>query len=221
MERVSVGVKALDKILAGGLPKGSVTLVLGPPGSGKSVFSKRFLMEGIKIKDPSVLISTSETYDTVIDTISSFGWDKELFKSIIFVDCYSWRIGGSNIRYKASLSSPNEVSIVISEVIDKEFKNVKKNPRLVFDSFTDVIKYVGSESALKLMDAIRLKLHSNKVTSLILLEEGVHDERTIAALEYSTDGTVRMRYSEKGRYMMVSRMIATPIILRWIPFTIG
>jgi KaiC/GvpD/RAD55 family RecA-like ATPase len=221
MKRVSVGVRALNQILVGGLPKGSVTLVLGPPGSGKSVFSKRFLMEGIRVKDPSVLISTSETYDTVMETILSFGWDKELFKSIIFVDCYSWRIGGSNIKYKASLSSPNEVSIVIGEVIEKELKNSNNNPRLVFDSFTDVIKYVGPESALKLMDAIRLKLHSNKITSLILLEEGVHDARTVAALEYSTDGTIKMNYSEKGRYMMVSRMIATPITLRWIPFTIG
>lgn len=35
--RVSTGVANLDAILGGGLPKGSVTVVSGAPGSGKTI----------------------------------------------------------------------------------------------------------------------------------------------------------------------------------------
>ena len=40
---------------------------------------------------------------------------------------------------------------------------------------------------------------------MVLLEEGVHDEKTVKSVEYATDGTIRMKFSEQGRFMMVSR----------------
>jgi hypothetical protein len=30
-----------------------------------------------------------------------------------------------------------------------------------------------------------------------------------------------MKFSEQGRFFMVSRMLATPLTLKWIPFIIG
>ncbi|MDG6910281.1 MAG: recombinase RecA, partial [Nitrososphaerota archaeon] len=36
MHRLKVGVPELDAALLGGVPKGSLVLVLGPPGAGKS-----------------------------------------------------------------------------------------------------------------------------------------------------------------------------------------
>ncbi len=48
LERVKTGVRGLDELLSGGLPKYSVTLVSGPPGSGKSIFCIQFLAKGIE-----------------------------------------------------------------------------------------------------------------------------------------------------------------------------
>ena len=39
--RVQTGVKNLDELLGGGLPKGSVTVIAGPPGSGKTIFAQQ------------------------------------------------------------------------------------------------------------------------------------------------------------------------------------
>ena len=36
--RMHTGVRGLDELISGGLPKDSITLVSGPPGSGKSIF---------------------------------------------------------------------------------------------------------------------------------------------------------------------------------------
>ncbi len=48
IERVKTGVKGLDELLSGGLPKESIKLVSGPPGSGKSIFCYQFIAAGLQ-----------------------------------------------------------------------------------------------------------------------------------------------------------------------------
>jgi KaiC/GvpD/RAD55 family RecA-like ATPase len=48
IERVKTGIKGLDELLSGGIPKESITLVSGPPGSGKSIFCYNFIAMGIQ-----------------------------------------------------------------------------------------------------------------------------------------------------------------------------
>jgi circadian clock protein KaiC len=43
LERLGTGSPALDEILGGGLPAGSVTVVMGEPGSGKTVFTLQMM----------------------------------------------------------------------------------------------------------------------------------------------------------------------------------
>jgi circadian clock protein KaiC len=47
-KRVSTGIAGLDEAIGGGLPVGSVTVVAGPPGSGKTSFGLNFLDQGSK-----------------------------------------------------------------------------------------------------------------------------------------------------------------------------
>jgi circadian clock protein KaiC len=46
MKQVITGIKGLDTLLKGGLPKGSTNLVSGTPGSGKTILSMQFLVNG-------------------------------------------------------------------------------------------------------------------------------------------------------------------------------
>jgi len=48
IERVKTGIKGLDELLLGGIPKESITLVSGPPGSGKTIFCYQFIATGIQ-----------------------------------------------------------------------------------------------------------------------------------------------------------------------------
>ena len=41
LPRVETGVRNLDAIYNGGLPRGSVTVVSGPPGSGKTILTQQ------------------------------------------------------------------------------------------------------------------------------------------------------------------------------------
>ena len=48
LKRESVGIKEIDDMIEGGLPKGSILGLSGPPGVGKSIFALHFLLEGAR-----------------------------------------------------------------------------------------------------------------------------------------------------------------------------
>jgi KaiC/GvpD/RAD55 family RecA-like ATPase len=221
MRRLPIGVPDMDQMMLGGIPVGSLCLVLGPPGAGKSILSKRFLYTGVEAKDDTFLVATSEGEDRVLETMQLFNWDRGVEKYLHFLDCYSWKSGKSKSKYSASLMSLTDVSVGITSIIDDEGVKPDDDSRIVIDSFTDVINYGGAERALRLLDTVHTKLQTRGVTGLVLLEEGVHDEKTVKSVEYATDGTIRMKFSEQGRFMMVSRLAATPLSPKWISFTIG
>jgi KaiC/GvpD/RAD55 family RecA-like ATPase len=221
VQRLSLGVPELDQAILGGVPKGSLVLVLGPPGAGKSILGKLFLHTGLKAKDYAFLVSTSETEAAISDTMSQFTWGSGVADKLRVLDCYSWRLGGKRSKYSVPLTSLTDVSVTLAKLFEDAGVSPDGNERVVMDSFTDFIKYDGVDKSLKFLDALRAKLREFGVTGLLLLEEGVHAPRTTAAVEYSTDGTIRMKVTDQGRFMMASRMLATPIAQRWIPFTIG
>lgn len=221
MQRLSLGVPELDQMILGGIPKGSLVLVLGPPGAGKSLLGKLFLHTGIKAGETAFFVSTAETDQAIADTMGLFNWADGVRDKLKVLDCYSWRLGGKRTKYSVPLTSLNDVSVTMSMLFDDSGVRPDGNERAVVDSFTDFVRYAGVDRSLKFLDYLRAKLREYAVTGLILLEEGVHAPRTISAVEYSTDGTIRMRVSDQGRFMMASRMQATPIAQRWIQFTIG
>jgi KaiC/GvpD/RAD55 family RecA-like ATPase len=221
MKRLPLGVPDMDQSMLGGIPEGSLCLVLGPPGAGKSILSKRFLYTGVEQKKDAFLVATGESEERALETMQLFNWNKGVEKHLHFLDCYSWKSGKSKSKYAASLTSLTDVSVGITSVIDDAGVQPEDDSRIVIDSFTDVINYGGADRALRLLDSVHTKLQTRGVTGLVLLEEGVHDEKTVKSVEYATDGTIRMKFSEQGRFMMVSRLTATPLSPKWIAFTIG
>ena len=43
------GVQGLDELLNGGFPDGRVILIIGGPGSGKTILASQFLYKGISV----------------------------------------------------------------------------------------------------------------------------------------------------------------------------
>ena len=44
--RVPTGINSLDALIEGGFPRGSLILLAGNPGTGKTIFSMQFLFKG-------------------------------------------------------------------------------------------------------------------------------------------------------------------------------
>lgn len=82
-KRVKTGIKGFDEMVEGGLIKGSVTLVSGSPGTGKSIFAMQFINEGIKNGEKCIYISVlSEKENQLIDEAKQFGFNLEKAKIV-------------------------------------------------------------------------------------------------------------------------------------------
>ncbi len=76
LEKSPTGIKGLDEITGGGLPKGRPTLVCGSAGSGKTLLSMQFLVEdALKYDEPGVFVAFEETSDELTKNFNSLGFD--------------------------------------------------------------------------------------------------------------------------------------------------
>lgn len=74
-KRIATGIAALDRLIEGGLRKGKTYLVVGEPGTGKSVFGLQFLMHGLRQKEKGLYVVVDEKPADVIEQAASLGWD--------------------------------------------------------------------------------------------------------------------------------------------------
>jgi circadian clock protein KaiC len=77
VRRISTGNPGLDQVLGGGLIADSITLVVGAPGSGKTVLAEQFLFANATAERTGVYMSTaSEPFDKLL----RYGQTLEFFK---------------------------------------------------------------------------------------------------------------------------------------------
>jgi circadian clock protein KaiC len=75
IDRVKTGVDGLDEIISGGIPKGTITLVSGPPGSGKTILCCQFLYQGVKDGDKCLFLTLDRKVDGLLNQTSQLGLD--------------------------------------------------------------------------------------------------------------------------------------------------
>jgi circadian clock protein KaiC len=74
--RLTSGITRLDQILGGGLAENSITLIIGVPGSGKTILAQRYAFQNGTVERPALYVSTvSEPLDKIVrfgQTLSFF-----------------------------------------------------------------------------------------------------------------------------------------------------
>ncbi len=78
--RVSTGINELDGLLNGGFPSGSITLVSGTPGTGKTIVCFQYIGAGIKNGENCLYFTSDETVPNLLNEAEKFGFN---FKSAV------------------------------------------------------------------------------------------------------------------------------------------
>jgi len=72
---VPTGIPGLDELISGGFPKGRVILIIGGPGSGKTILASQFLYKGLsEHNDNGLMIALDEGKQHYYDEMAKFGW---------------------------------------------------------------------------------------------------------------------------------------------------
>lgn len=130
MERVSTGILALDQILEGGLPKGSTVLLVGRPGTGKTILAHQMMFQNANSEDKVLYLTTlSEPQIKIMRFQQGFSFydiDK-IQKNVIYKDI------GSVLRRQGSSQA--------MKLIDNFLKEYQ--PKMIFidtiKAFADII----------------------------------------------------------------------------------
>lgn len=94
IERSPSGIRGLDEISRGGLPKGRTTILCGGAGCGKTMIGLEFIVRGATdFGEPGVVIAFEETPEEMTRNVASLGFDlkhlvqtKKLFMDHIYVE---------------------------------------------------------------------------------------------------------------------------------------
>jgi KaiC/GvpD/RAD55 family RecA-like ATPase len=76
-KRVQTGIDGLDGLLEGGYPQGSVVLIAGTPGTGKTIICFQYIEAGIKNGEKCLFFTSDERIQNLINQAKKFGFDFE------------------------------------------------------------------------------------------------------------------------------------------------
>jgi circadian clock protein KaiC len=170
------GIAGFDDITAGGLPRGRSTLLLGGPGSGKTIFAAQFLVQGAQhSKEPGIFVAFEESPQQIVRNMSAFGWKLAQLrrKKLFFLDA---RPAPELIQ-----SGGFDLSGMLAALALKATQ--MRARRIVFDAL-DIVLALLPDAASKRREVYRLHewLLQHELTGLITAKNG-GDEATSSGLQ--------------------------------------
>jgi circadian clock protein KaiC len=131
--RLRTGVRGLDDILSGGLPRGHLYLVEGDPGTGKTTLALQFLLEGTSGGQAGMYVTLSESKLELEQVAASHGWKTDSFT------IYEMVPADEDLSADAQYTVFHPSEVEMSDTITAILKQVEElNPeRIVFDSLSE------------------------------------------------------------------------------------
>jgi circadian clock protein KaiC len=206
VKQIKTGIPGLDELIYGGLPEGRCVLLLGGPGSGKTIFGLQFLYEGaVEYNEPGVFVALCESPDEIRDNALQFGWDlRKLEKEgkLLIVDARPVTVTESGyIVPTRELFQGEKIPFSrLVKLISDEISKIKAK-RLVLDSMNVLTLQYESDfyvrqGALGLIQA----LSRIGCTTLLICER--HGEMETLLQEFLAHGVVVLHYIRREGLMI-------------------
>ena len=221
IDRISSGIKELDNLLGGGLPKGSNILLIGPLGTGKSTMGRKFILEGLHNKERCMFVTIDDAPKLIRDKLSSIleidVREYEELDLFSIVDAYSWSSVASEKKEKFRIDGIldlNQFSMVIADSGQSIGHSIqsKLGGRRIFDSISSLLVNFDLSMAQRLLSQLaRTSLAFGMVNTIFVLEEGTVSEYVLNNIKYIMDGVIETKEKDGQMYLRVANM-------KWINF---
>jgi circadian clock protein KaiC len=183
VERVSTGIADLDSILGGGLPSGSMILLSGNPGTGKTILATQFLHNGAaKHGEKAVYVSFAETREDYFRNMLTLGMDMKALEQkglFTFLDFMTMDETGTK----------DAVQMMMEEIGKTGAK------RVVVDSISVILQSIGQAETRKFLHGFFGRIVKGMgVTTLLLGEIPFGGEKTgFGVEEFVADGVIFLK----------------------------
>jgi circadian clock protein KaiC len=184
-DRIKSGNVSLDAILGGGLPADAVNLVVGPPGSGKTMLVQQFVFANATAARPALYFSTvSEPLDKLVryGQMLSFFDSRRVGSEVFYED-----LGG--VMDRRGLAA-------VLETIEESVRQ-RRPGMVVIDSFRALRAYAGEEEFRTFLHALASRA-SAFPASHFWVGEYTADDLTVAPEFAVADAIISMSGRDDG-----------------------
>ena len=188
--RVSTGVAGLDEMLRGGIPEGSILLLCGGPGVGKTILSLQYMMAAVRRGEPCVYMSLEESMDKKIMNAAAFGWDVneaiddgKVEVMDIFMIPHSQGIVEPIDRNKGKLQLSIEMEI------ERSIKKIGAK-HLIIDPLTSILVHEQRSGRKRFIIGQLFDTVRNLDCSAVITAEGIPKESDFYMEQFLADGVI-------------------------------
>jgi circadian clock protein KaiC len=221
--KAPTGIAGFDDITGGGVPRGRTTLVVGGPGSGKTIFALEFLVHGAQRNEPGLFVAFEETSKRIMGNAESFGWKlAELQrKKLFFIDAQPLpgMVQSGDFDLGGMLAA-----------LEAKTKEMKAR-RIVFDAM-DIVLALLPDAAAKRREVYRLHewLLARELTAIITAKAGGDeassiDKQSFGFMQFMVDCAVVLDHNVvlgvSQRNLRVQKYRGTAFDENESPFLIG
>jgi KaiC/GvpD/RAD55 family RecA-like ATPase len=203
MKLVKTGIAGLDEFLTGGLPP-KILLLTGLPGSGNEVFARQIAFARAK-QSGVTYFTVNVTSDNVKEDLAAYNWDIAPLEA------------SGNWKFKTLTKSDNLVETIIEEMRDHR--------TIIIDSLSEVLLTRKIEEAINLLTAMSRQNKDSEEYHLLLLTEGMQDQKAETAMQHFADGVILFNTTwttdTTHRDIMVKKMKGSFVPSRSLPYSIS
>jgi circadian clock protein KaiC len=186
MDKVGSGISELDALLGGGIERGTSTLIVGAPGSGKSSLATQFVMSAADHRQSAALFIFDESVHTLLSRCTGLGMD--LRKHL---DAGQVRVQ----QVDPAELSPGEFAHAIRRAVEGQCASV-----VVIDSLNGYLNAMPEERFLtiQLHELLTYLGQAGVATILIGAHRGLIGGSMVAPVDasYLADAVILLRYYE-------------------------
>lgn len=204
----------INKLVEGPV-EGVPILLMGPPGVGKSTYSKQFILEGLKNGEKVIMVTTDEFPEQIITNIEKMDMEFHDFTNLFIVDCYSYNLGiVSTSPYSINPRNLQGMLITVHDLLNQGAS------RLILDSMTTLTIVNGSGVGMQFLHILSGWMMHQKASGLFILESGIHDAEFMNFLRFMFKGVIEMKIIEEEgelkRKMRVFSLIGVKPKQKWV-----
>lgn len=209
-EKLSTGIEGFDTVTFGGVLKGNQYLIIGAPGTGKTVFSVLFGLAGIKNNENVLFITVEETAPSLKRHMASLSLDISDFKLIDATparDSNIWILKPQDESKMNRLQSYIDVELNLDNLISIINEANKKTPlsRVIIDSMTSLLSFYETEVDIRRASTRFLNfLRELGVTTFLTAESGDIDKSRI--IKHLCDGVIELSGNKPNRVFLIKKL---------------
>jgi len=193
MDRLKTHVEGFDEALGGGIPRGSIVLVAGTPGTMKTALTFSILYENVKAGSKALYISLEESQEDLCAAMTNLG-----MTGLDDMELYVLDIAKIRLEHKDEELSKNWLD-VLRKYIDQRVR-MNGFDLVAIDSLAALYSLSHMDNPRRELFHFFGFLKSLQATCFLISEVASGASGRLSAFdeEFLTDGILVLRHFEKG-----------------------